>query len=80
MPLATQNSATAEPTTEEGNQSLLGDVNGDNDVNVLDAVDIQKYSSDNLVFTDEQKHTGDYNKDGVCDILDATAIQIAIVK
>ena len=80
MPLATQNSATAEPTTEKGNQSLLGDVNGDNDVNVLDAVDIQKYSSDNLVFTDEQKHIGDYNKDGVCDILDATAIQTALVK
>ena len=61
-------------------ESKIGDVNGDNDVNVLDAVDIQKYSSDNLVFTDEQKHTGDYNKDGVCDILDATAIQTALVK
>lgn len=56
-----------------------GDVNGDNVLDVLDAVEIQKNSVEKIQFTDAQKRTGDYNKDGNCDVLDAVEIQKALV-
>ncbi len=60
--------------------ALLGDVNGDGVVDILDAVMIQKFAVDKVVFTDGQKQNADFNGDGVCDVLDATAIQKALVE
>ena len=60
-------------------QNKPGDVNGDNVLDVLDSVEIQKNSVDKIQFTDAQKKIGDYNKDGSCDVLDAVEIQKAVV-
>lgn len=54
---------------------LLGDVNYDGQVSILDATEIQKYSSDNISFTPSQIKCGDVNADGVINVLDSTEIQ-----
>ena len=54
---------------------LIGDVNGDKTVDILDAVLIQKYTVDKIKFDDRQKYVADTNKDGAIDILDAVMIQ-----
>ena len=56
-----------------------GDVNGDRSLDITDAVDIQKYSVDKTEFSEKQKDLGDYNLDKNCDVLDANAIQVALV-
>lgn len=54
---------------------IIGDVNGDNSVDVLDATLIQKYTVDKAELTDEQVASADVNNDNIVDILDATDIQ-----
>lgn len=56
-----------------------GDVNGDRSLDITDAVDIQKYAVDKTEFSEKQKDLGDYNLDKNCDVLDANAIQVALV-
>ena len=56
-----------------------GDVNADETLDIIDAVNIQKFAVDRAEFRDEQKSFGDFNNDGICDILDSTAIQKALV-
>lgn len=56
-----------------------GDVNGDRSLDITDAVDIQKYAVDKTEFSEKQKDLGDYNLDNNCDVLDANAIQVALV-
>lgn len=53
----------------------IGDVNGDDSVDVLDATMIQKFAVDRTTLANEQKELADVNNDGVVDILDATEIQ-----
>ena len=52
-----------------------GDPNGDGYVDVLDAVEVQKYAAEQTTMTDEQKELADVNKDGFVDVLDALEIQ-----
>lgn len=54
---------------------IYGDVNGDRNVDVLDAVLIQKYAAEKTELTEEQIKLGDVNNDGVVDTLDAVQIQ-----
>ncbi len=54
---------------------LIGDVNRDGNVDVLDAVIVQKYSASKGTLDDEQLYIGDVNDDGTVDILDAVQIQ-----
>lgn len=54
---------------------IIGDVNGDKNVDVLDAAMIQKYAAGKSTLTPEQIHTGDVNGDNNADVLDATEIQ-----
>ena len=54
---------------------VIGDVNGDSEVDVLDASEIQKYSAQKAEFTEEQLYAGDVNGDNVVDILDAADVQ-----
>ncbi len=56
-------------------QDIIGDVNCDGVVDVLDAANVQKYAAEKLAFTGKQKELGDVNGDGVVDILDAAEIQ-----
>ena len=75
---------TAEPTTEEPTvapttnpyaQYIIGDVNGDGYVDVLDATLVQKYSSEKTKLNDRQLYVADVNNDGIVDVLDAATIQ-----
>lgn len=54
---------------------LLGDVNGDNNVDILDAAVIQKYAADKAEIGYEQKPIADVNGDYFVDVFDATGIQ-----
>ena len=54
---------------------LIGDVNGDNSVDVLDAAMIQKYAAGKADLTAEQLTAGDVNGDHNVDVLDAAMIQ-----
>ena len=54
---------------------LIGDVNRDGNVNVLDAVLVQKYAASRATLDDEQLYIGDVNDDGEVNVLDAVQIQ-----
>ena len=54
---------------------LLGDVNGDGQVTVVDATLIQKYIAGLVTLSDTQKAAADVNNDGSVSVLDATQIQ-----
>lgn len=54
---------------------ILGDVNGDETVNIEDATKIQKYFVSLEDFTEEQIQTADFNEDGTVNISDVTEIQ-----
>lgn len=62
----------AETTTDK---IILGDVNKDGVVNVLDTTEIQRYVACLNDFTDNQKFVADANADGKISILDATEVQ-----
>lgn len=61
-------------------KAVIGDVNGDGVLSVLDATLIQKHSASIIDFTDEQLANADMNGDGAVNVNDATAIQRALVK
>ena len=52
-----------------------GDANGDGEINVLDAANIQKYTASKTELTQAQLNAADVNGDGSVDILDAAQIQ-----
>ncbi len=58
---------------------LVGDVNGDGVISVLDASDVQKYLVNLINFTDAQKSNADVNGDGAVTIMDSTHIQKYLV-
>ncbi len=53
---------------------VLGDVNGDGNVDVLDVTLVMRYVLVLVDFTEEQKIAADVGKDGNIDILDVTLI------
>ncbi len=55
--------------------ALIGDANGDNTVDVLDAAFIQKASVGKVELTAEMEYSLDVNDDGAVDVLDALDIQ-----
>lgn len=55
--------------------SLLGDVNGDNEVDIIDATLVQKYASDKAGLDDNQRLAADVNGDYSADVFDAAEIQ-----
>ena len=55
--------------------SLLGDVDGDGKVSIMDATMIQRAIAKKTAFTDEQLEAADTDKDGKISIIDATMIQ-----
>ncbi len=60
------------------NETLLGDVNFDGKLSVLDATYIQRHIALLDSFSDEQKAVADVNKDGTLSVIDATCVQIEI--
>ncbi len=71
---STANPAT-EPTTNPYFGYLIGDVNFDKSVDVLDAVIIHKYSVEKTNLDTLQRYVADVNDDGNIDVLDALDIQ-----
>lgn len=67
--------ATVKAYTNDINEPLYGDVNGDGILSVTDSTLIQKYCAEFVKFTDEQIAIADINKSGKIDIADATTIQ-----
>ncbi len=57
----------------------LGDVNRDGSVDVLDSIDIQKYTIDKIEFDEEQLSVADLNNDEEINVLDALIIQKYVV-
>lgn len=56
-------------------ETLLGDVNGDGVISIMDSTEIQKYLADLTTLTDAQLKAGDVNGDGIVSVIDATDIQ-----
>lgn len=54
---------------------VIGDVNGDGVVDILDATKIQMYASSKIVLNQDQLYCADVNDDGNVDVLDAAQIQ-----
>ncbi len=67
--------ATTEPTPTTPADYQLGDVNGDELINVSDATAIQRYVANILTLTEAQLKAADTNNDGIVNVNDATAIQ-----
>ena len=63
------------PDSDPEPTSILGDVNGDKNVDVLDAAMVQKYAAGKSTLTPEQICAGDVNGDNNADVLDAAMIQ-----
>ncbi|MDO4420169.1 MAG: dockerin type I repeat-containing protein, partial [Ruminococcus sp.] len=67
----------SEPVVDKG---LLGDVNGDDKVNIKDATMIQKFAAKLIDLTDDEKLRADVNSDNKNNVKDATAIQKFVAK
>lgn len=65
---------------EPNKETLLGDVNGDGEITVVDATILQKYIVDQTTLDDETLNVADVNKDGAVTVVDATLIQKFVVK
>lgn len=60
--------------------SLIGDVNCDGKINILDATEIQKHLAKMVTLNEQQLIIADTNHDGKINILDATQIQKFLAK
>lgn len=82
---ATVQATTAPVTTQPSNDSnndtpyMIGDINLDGRVDVLDATEISKYIVSISTLSDVQRELADYNHDGVINVVDATEIQKLVV-
>lgn len=61
-------------TSKIGMAKMIGDVNGDRSVDILDAAMIQKYAANLVELSELQLDTADVNFDGNVDALDSTDI------
>lgn len=74
---ATETETQVETQTDVGveGEYILGDVNSDSSVNLLDAIAIQKFSLSMVAFTDIQKQCGDVDSNEAVNLLDSIMIQ-----
>ena len=54
---------------------MLGDVDGDGEVTIIDATEVQRHIAQISVFNDAQFKVADVDRDGEVAILDASDIQ-----
>jgi len=69
---------TVEPTTQPTTapqEIIVGDINADGLINVLDATEIQKYLSQLSNLSEEKIKRCDFNGDGIVSVIDSTEIQ-----
>lgn len=65
---------------EPNKEALLGDVNGDGEITIVDSTILQKYIVGQTTLDDETLNVADVNKDGAITVVDATLIQKFVVK
>ena len=65
---------------EPNKETLLGDVNGDGEITIVDSTILQKYIVGQTTLDDETLNVADENKDGAVTVVDATLIQKFVVK
>ena len=65
---------------EPNKENLLGDVNGDGEITIVDSTILQKYIVGQTTLDDETLNVADVNKDGAVTVVDATLIQKFVVK
>lgn len=80
----TVQATTAPVTTQPSNDNndtphMIGDVNLDGHVDVIDATEISKYIVSISTLSDVQRELADYNHDGEINVVDATEIQKLVV-
>ncbi|MGN0488491.1 MAG: dockerin type I domain-containing protein [Ruminococcus sp.] len=68
------------PIDSDINHSLLGDVNADGEINILDATMIQKFVAELEQLDENQSIRADTNGDGEINVHDATMIQKYVAK
>tara|TARA_Y100000996_G_scaffold266796_1_gene209995 strand:- start:1797 stop:3122 length:1326 start_codon:yes stop_codon:yes gene_type:complete len=61
------------------NESLIGDLNYDSQINILDVMQLISFILGNAEFTDEQYYLADINPDGTINILDVVQLVNAIL-
>ncbi len=66
--------------TDPDDNKLMGDLDGDGVVSILDATAIQRHIAKLKLLTDEQMILAELDGDGVISVMDATAIQRKIAK
>lgn len=78
---ATTAPVTTQPSNDNNNDTpyMIGDVNLDGHVDVLDATEISKYIVSISTLSDVQRELADYNHDGEINIVDATEVQKFVV-
>ena len=64
----------------KGFEGLLGDVDGDGKITIMDATEIQLHIAKTKTLTDDALSRADTDKDTKVSIMDATAIQRYIAK
>lgn len=68
-------------TVKEGEKPIvLGDVDRDGEISVIDATELQLYMAKKVELSSEQIPLSDTDKDGEISVLDATAIQLYMAK
>lgn len=60
--------------------TLIGDISGNNAIDLYDAIIISKYILKKVTFTEEQKLIADYNGDGKIDLYDVIAVAKFLIK
>lgn len=65
---------------EPNKETLLGDVNGDGEITIVDSTILQKYIVGQTTLDDETLNVANVNKDGAVTVVDATLIQKFVVK
>lgn len=78
---ATTAPVTTQPSNDNNNDTpyMIGDVNLDGHVDVIDATEISKYIVSISTLSDVQRELADYNHDGKINVVDATEIQKLVV-
>ena len=59
---------------EDGYEIIMGDVNGDENVNIQDVIIMVNFVINGWIPTDEQMQSADHNEDGEIDILDIVTL------
>lgn len=71
---------TAQPATEPSGNAVYGDVNGDGDITVVDAILVQKHIVQFETLSADKQILADVNEDNTISVVDATLIQKYIVQ